>query len=145
MQINSWINSKDFYIKSVVITPSESILIFSWIITNFEKLACFEQFVWAWCNIFASFFCLGCYVQNLFFHLLAFILSYQLILYLFEDFQFYARTSHPLIKVRLEKSNSLFLGPENVLQFNASHRHYCAHCWPETKKTGDSSNACVCL
>jgi len=54
-QINSWVNSKDFDIKFVVITPSESISNFSWIITNFEKLACFEQFVWAWCNIFARF------------------------------------------------------------------------------------------
>ena len=65
LQINSSINSKDFYTKFVVTIPSESILIFGWIITNFEKLACFEQFVWAWCNIFASFFCCGCYVQNL--------------------------------------------------------------------------------
>ena len=55
LKINSWINSKDFYIKFVSITLSESILIVSWIITNFEKLACFEQFVLACCNIFASF------------------------------------------------------------------------------------------
>jgi len=58
LKINSWINSKDFYIKFVSITLSESILIVSWIITNFEKLACFEQFVLACCNIFASFFAL---------------------------------------------------------------------------------------
>jgi len=57
-----------------------------------------------------KFFCFGCYVQNLFFNLLAFILWYQLILCFFEAFQFYARTSHPLKKVRLEKSGSLFLG-----------------------------------
>jgi len=37
-------------------------------------------------------------------YLLAFILSQQAILCLFEVFQFYARTSHPLKKVRLEKS-----------------------------------------
>jgi len=49
-------------------------------------------------------------VQNLFFHLLAFILWYQLILCFFEAFQFYARTSHTLKKVRLEKSGSLYLG-----------------------------------
>jgi len=101
-------NSKEFYIKFVVITLSESILIFRWIITNFEKLAFFEQFVWAWCNIFARFFCCGYYVQNLLFHLLAFILSHQLILCLFVAFQFYARTSHLLKKVRLEKSGSLY-------------------------------------
>jgi len=48
--------------------------------------------------------------------MLAFILSQQVILCLFEVFQFYARTSHPLKKVRLEKSGSLFLfsGTENV-------------------------------
>ena len=57
-----------------------------------------------------KFFCFGCYVQNLFFHLLAFVLSYQLILCLFEAFQFYARTLHPLKKVRLEKFGSLYLG-----------------------------------
>ena len=28
---------------------------------------------------------------------------------------------------------------------NANHRHCATHCKPETKKTGDSSNACVCL
>ena len=55
LKINSWINYKDFYVKFVSITLSESILIVSWIITNFEKLACFEQFVLACCNIFASF------------------------------------------------------------------------------------------
>jgi len=58
LQINSWINSKDFYIKFVIITPSESILIYSWIITNFQKHACLKQFVWACYNIFASFFAL---------------------------------------------------------------------------------------
>jgi len=58
-----------------------------------------------------KFFCFGCYVQNLLFHLLAFVLSYQLIFCLLEDFQFYARTSYPLEKVRLEKSwGSLYLG-----------------------------------
>ena len=57
-QINSWTNSEDFNIKFIIITPSESILIFRWIISNSQKLACFEQFVWAWYNIFASFFAL---------------------------------------------------------------------------------------
>jgi len=57
-----------------------------------------------------KFFCFECYVQNLFFQLLAFILSYQLIICLFEAFQFFARNSHPLKKVRLEKSGSLYLG-----------------------------------
>jgi len=38
------------------------------------------------------------------------MLSYQLILCLFEALELYARTSHPLKKVRLEKSGSLFLG-----------------------------------
>jgi len=57
-----------------------------------------------------KFFCLGCCGQNLLFHLLAFILWYQLILCLFEAFQLYARTSHPLKKVRLEKWGSLYLG-----------------------------------
>ena len=33
-----------------------------------------------------------------------------MILCLFEAFKFYARTSHPLKKVRLEKSGSLYLG-----------------------------------
>jgi len=50
-----------------------------------------------------KFFCFGCYVQNLFFHLLVFVLSYQLIECHFEAFQFYPRISHPLKKVRLEK------------------------------------------
>jgi len=45
-----------------------------------------------------TFFCFGCHVQNFFFRLLAFNFSYQLILCLFEAFQFYARTSHPLKK-----------------------------------------------
>jgi len=45
-----------FDIKFVIITPSESNLFFRWIITNFQKVACFEQFLWAWYNIFASFF-----------------------------------------------------------------------------------------
>ena len=57
-----------------------------------------------------KFFCFGYYVLNLFFHLLAFVLSYQFILSLFEAFQFYVRTSHPLKKVRLEKSGLLYLG-----------------------------------
>ena len=57
-QINSSINSEDFDIKFVFITPLESILIYSWYITNFQKHACFKQFVWACCNIFASFFAL---------------------------------------------------------------------------------------
>jgi len=39
-----------------------------------------------------------------------FILSYQFILCLFEAFQFYARTSHTLQKVRPEKSGSLYRG-----------------------------------
>jgi len=77
-----------------MVTPSESILIFRLIITHFQKVGCFEQFLRAWYNIFASFFSFGCYVQNLFFQLLVFILSHQLILCLFEAFQFYARTSH---------------------------------------------------
>jgi len=29
--------------------------------------------------------------------------------------------------------------------FNANHSHCATHCEPETKKMGDSSNACVCL
>jgi len=45
-------------LPALIITPSESILIYSWIITNFQKHACFKQFVWACCNIFASFFAL---------------------------------------------------------------------------------------
>jgi len=59
-----------------------------------------------------KFFCFGCYVQNFFFHFLAIILSYHLNLSLFEAFQFHARTSHPLKKVRLEKSGTqpLYLG-----------------------------------
>jgi len=57
-----------------------------------------------------KFFCIEYYVQNLFFHLLAFILSYQLILCLFEAFRFFERISHPLKKVRLEMSGSLYLG-----------------------------------
>jgi len=28
---------------------------------------------------------------------------------------------------------------------NANHKHCASHCKPETKKTGDSSNVCVCL
>jgi len=28
---------------------------------------------------------------------------------------------------------------------NANHRRYATHYKPETKKTGDSSNNCVCL
>jgi len=28
---------------------------------------------------------------------------------------------------------------------NANHGHCATHCKPETKKTGDRSNACVCL
>jgi len=28
---------------------------------------------------------------------------------------------------------------------NANHRHCATHCKPETKKTGDRSNGCVCL
>jgi len=28
---------------------------------------------------------------------------------------------------------------------NANHKHCATHCKPETKKTGDNSNACVCL
>jgi len=56
-----------------------------------------------------NFFCFGCYVQNLFFHFLAFILSYQLILSLFESFQFYLQTSQPLKKVRLEKSHFTYV------------------------------------
>jgi len=51
-----------------------------------------------------KFFCFGCYVQNFFFHFLDFILSYHLNLSLFETFRFHSRTSHPLKKVRLEKS-----------------------------------------
>jgi len=39
--------------------------------------------------------------ENFFFHLCVYVLSYQLILCLFEAFQSYARTSHPLKKVRL--------------------------------------------
>jgi len=55
LQINSWINSEDFDIKFIIVTPSESIFICSWIITNFPKHACFKQFVWVCYNIFASF------------------------------------------------------------------------------------------
>ena len=88
--------------------PSKNILIFRWIITNFQKVVCFEQFLWAWYNLFASFFSFGCYVQNLFFHLLVHILSCYLVWYLFEVFQFYARTSFPLKKVLLEKSGAHF-------------------------------------
>jgi len=57
-----------------------------------------------------KFFWIGCYVQNFLFHFLAFILSYHLNLSLFETLQFHALTSHPLKKVRLEKSGSLYLG-----------------------------------
>jgi len=34
---------------------------------------------------------------------------------------------------------------ENALKLrcNANHRHCAIHCKPETKKTGDSSNACL--
>jgi len=31
------------------------------------------------------------------------------------------------------------------LRCNANHRHCATHCKPETKKTGDSSNACIYL
>jgi len=31
------------------------------------------------------------------------------------------------------------------MRFKANHRHCTTHCKPETKKTGDSSNICVCL
>ena len=31
------------------------------------------------------------------------------------------------------------------MRCNANHRHCATHCKPEVKKTGDSSNACVCL
>jgi len=31
------------------------------------------------------------------------------------------------------------------MRCNANHRHCAIHCKPETKKMGDSSNACVCL
>ena len=55
-QMNSSMNSKDFDIKYVTITVSESILILRWIITTFQKVVWFEQFLWAWYNIFASFF-----------------------------------------------------------------------------------------
>jgi len=54
-------------------------------------------------------FCIGCYVQNMSFHLLALTLSYQLIKCLFEAFQFYARTSHPLKKC-CWKSRAYFAG-----------------------------------
>jgi len=43
-------------------------------------------------------------------YLLAFILSQQVILCLFEVFQFYARTSHPLKKSAAGKVGSLYLG-----------------------------------
>ena len=66
-QINSWINSEDFDIKFIIITPSESILICSCIITNFQKHACFKQFVWACYNIFASFFALDVLIRTCFF------------------------------------------------------------------------------
>jgi len=31
------------------------------------------------------------------------------------------------------------------MRCNANHRHCVTHCKPETKKMGDSNNACVCL
>jgi len=30
------------------------------------------------------------------------------------------------------------------IRCNANHTHCATHCKPETKKTGDNSNACVC-
>jgi len=33
--------------------------------------------------------------------------------------------------------------PENAL--HCKQRHCETHCKPETKKTGDNSNACICL
>ena len=40
-----------------------------------------------------------------------------------------------------------FIHSENAqkMRCNASHRHCATHCKPETKKTGDGSNACACL
>jgi len=60
-------------------------------------------------HICCKFFCFGCIVHNFFFHSFEFILSYHLILNLIKAFQFFARTSHPLKKVRLEKSGSHYL------------------------------------
>ena len=31
------------------------------------------------------------------------------------------------------------------MRCNANHGHCATHCKPETKKSGDSSNSCVCL
>jgi len=31
------------------------------------------------------------------------------------------------------------------MRCNPNHRHCATHCKPETKKTGDSTNTCVCL
>ena len=121
-QINSWTNSKDFDIKFVVITPSKSILIFSWIITNFQKLACFEQFVWSWCNIFARFYALDVVVRTCSFIFLRLFCGISS----FYAFQLYARTSHPLKKVRLEKSGSLYLGCKKGSVMTAKQTPRCA-------------------
>ena len=94
----------------MIITPSESILIYSWIITSFQKHACFKQFVWACHNIFASFFALDVLFRTCSFICLR-LFCHNRSFSPFEVFQFYARTSHPLKKVRLEKSGSLYLGP----------------------------------
>jgi len=57
-QIKRSINSKELDIKFIIITLWESILILRWIITTFQKVVCFIQFLWVWYNIFASFFLL---------------------------------------------------------------------------------------
>jgi len=43
------------------------------------------------------------------------------------------------------KSKLTHSGDAQKMSCNANHRHWATHCKPETTKTGDSSNACVCL
>jgi len=53
---NQFFDKIKFWYKICYHNTSESILIFRWIITDFEMVTRFEQFLWAWYNIFASFF-----------------------------------------------------------------------------------------
>ena len=57
-QINSSINSKDFDIQFVIITSSRKYLNFSLNYHKFSKSDLFWTFLWAWYNMFASFFLL---------------------------------------------------------------------------------------
>jgi len=98
----------------VIITPSESILIYSWIITNFQKHACFKQFVWTCYNIFASLFALGVLFRTcsficlrLFCHNRSFLPVWRL--------SILRANLASTEKLRPEKSGSLYLGRLGLL------------------------------